>query len=240
MRPEQVTAEIIAKIESVLEIAAAFDQRTVGKGDLLAWSLAVGEWDEADLMEAVAAHYVDTNDRVMPADVAVRVKRMRRERIERAGLELGAAAPAVVDEVGRDLSPRAYIEERRRATEAAAAATLRAVGLRAVAAGRGRSAPGDLRPLRELLESKRGSVARKGASNAPAGADRGKPLGEHPEGVQEAYRAAQAMLAALPDHGKQAFDAAMRDLGPLCSRVDAVLRAAAIAGRPSGADREAS
>lgn len=82
MKPHEITDEVMDAIRAVLKIAAAFDQRTVGKTDVLAWSLAVGEYSELELTEAVVAHYCETNDRVMPAHVRRIVKARRADRID--------------------------------------------------------------------------------------------------------------------------------------------------------------
>lgn len=67
----------------LLGVAAAFDQRNIGKADSLAWHAAIGDLDYADAQAAVIAHYRETRERVMPADVWKRVKAVRRDRIDR-------------------------------------------------------------------------------------------------------------------------------------------------------------
>ena len=83
----------------LLTVAAAFDQRTVGEGDAMAWHSVVGDLDFADAQRAVIGHYTDTTDRIMPAHVRRRVKAMRADRVAR---EIVAAPPAeLTDEPGR-------------------------------------------------------------------------------------------------------------------------------------------
>lgn len=67
----------------LLASAAIYDNRTVGDADILAWMRAIGDlaYDDADA--AVAAHYGETTDRLMPAHVRTRVKAARRERLDR-------------------------------------------------------------------------------------------------------------------------------------------------------------
>ncbi len=92
MRPSEITPAVMEKIGGVLKIAAAYDQRTVGKADITAWALAVGQYPEDALMEAVVAFYVEraTDDRtgrrpfIMPGDVVKRVRSAREDRLARA------------------------------------------------------------------------------------------------------------------------------------------------------------
>jgi hypothetical protein len=83
----------------LLSVAAAFDRRTTGESDVIAWHAAVGDLDFADSRTAVIAHYQQSRDWVMPADVRTRVKAMRRDRLER---EIASAPPAeLTGEPGR-------------------------------------------------------------------------------------------------------------------------------------------
>lgn len=75
----------------LLAVAAAFDRRTVGEADAMAWQAAIGDLDFSDSRAAIVAHYQDTRDWVMPADIRKRVKAMRRDRLER---QIVAAPPA--------------------------------------------------------------------------------------------------------------------------------------------------
>lgn len=75
MNPEQ-TGRLLA-------ICAAFDRRTVGRADLLAWYRVLGDLDFAECEAAVIAHYTDRRDFVMPADIRTRVRQRRRETAER-------------------------------------------------------------------------------------------------------------------------------------------------------------
>ena len=80
----------------LLTAAAAFDRRTVGKADAVAWHTVVGDLPLDDCLVAVRGHYTDTTDWLMPAHVRQRVKAMRRDRIARA---IPAAPPAEVADV---------------------------------------------------------------------------------------------------------------------------------------------
>lgn len=67
----------------LLASAAIYDNRTVGDADILAWMRAIGDLPYADADAAVADHYSETTDRLMPAHVRTRVRSARRERLER-------------------------------------------------------------------------------------------------------------------------------------------------------------
>lgn len=53
----------------VLAKAAAFDRRTVGEADVLAWHQAIGGLEALDALDAVAAHYQHETRWLMPADI---------------------------------------------------------------------------------------------------------------------------------------------------------------------------
>ena len=67
----------------LLASAAIYDNRTVGDADILAWMRAIGDLPYDDADAAVAAHYGETTDRLMPAHVRTRVKAVRRARLDR-------------------------------------------------------------------------------------------------------------------------------------------------------------
>ena len=68
------------EIGDVLAKAAAYDQRTVGSVDILAWLEVIGDLDRGDALVAVARHYRETTNRIMPADVRRCVKAIREDR----------------------------------------------------------------------------------------------------------------------------------------------------------------
>lgn len=57
------------EIAQILAKAAAFDQRTVGQADILAWHDAIGDINPGDALDAVSQHYRESTDRLMPAHV---------------------------------------------------------------------------------------------------------------------------------------------------------------------------
>ena len=68
----------------VLTTAASFDRRRVDKPDIQAWQaafLARGITSRSDSIRAVAEHYADSTDWLMPAHVIDRVKAMRATRV---------------------------------------------------------------------------------------------------------------------------------------------------------------
>lgn len=77
MTPDE-TAKVLAK-------CAAYDQRTVGRTDIAAWTEAIGDIELVDALPAVTAHYRSTNKRAMPSDIRERSAEYRdaRRRAER-------------------------------------------------------------------------------------------------------------------------------------------------------------
>jgi hypothetical protein len=58
-----------AEIIDLLTFAAAYDQRTVGQGDVAAWHSALFKLDLDEAHEAVISHYRESTQRIMPADI---------------------------------------------------------------------------------------------------------------------------------------------------------------------------
>jgi hypothetical protein len=84
MTPEDVI-DVLAK-------AAAFDQRTVGQADILAWHEILQKLDRDDALAAVSRHYAESRERLMPADV---LRHARSCREDRRGREKAAAPLAL-------------------------------------------------------------------------------------------------------------------------------------------------
>lgn len=83
------TARVLAKI-------AAFDQRTIGEADVLAWHEVIGHLDAASCMAAVTTHYRENTTRIMPADVrklATDIRVRQRSDHERRQRAIEAAHP---------------------------------------------------------------------------------------------------------------------------------------------------
>lgn len=66
----------------MLALCAAFDQRTTGTADVVAWLEVIGDITHADAAQAVKDHYRETRERVMPADIRERVRAMRLARVK--------------------------------------------------------------------------------------------------------------------------------------------------------------
>jgi hypothetical protein len=77
MTPDEV-ARLLAK-------CAAYDQRTVGRTDIAAWTEALADVELVDALPAVTGHYRNTTRRAMPADIRERSAEHRdmRRRAER-------------------------------------------------------------------------------------------------------------------------------------------------------------
>lgn len=73
----------------VLAAAAAFDKRTVGEADAVAWADALHHLEPTDCIRAVGDHYARTNEYLMPHHIRVRVREIIRERQDRAATTRG-------------------------------------------------------------------------------------------------------------------------------------------------------
>jgi len=82
----------VAIATEVLAKAAAFDSRTVGEGDILAWAEAIGDLDIDDALAAVTRHYRDSADWLKPVHVRRHVQAIARERA-RTAITAAATAP---------------------------------------------------------------------------------------------------------------------------------------------------
>lgn len=70
-----------AEAAELLTIAAAFDRRTISEPDAIAWAKALTGLNQRDCAAAIAAHFAESNDYLMPAHVRAGVKRIRDARI---------------------------------------------------------------------------------------------------------------------------------------------------------------
>jgi hypothetical protein len=191
MNPEEVI--------DLLTTAAAYDRRTVGDADVIAWSAAVGDLDFADARDAVVQHYRDSREWLMPADVRRLVKAMREARLSR--YVLPAPAPELADD------QRAYKEALERAIGQIADG--HNIG-RALTTGRGRPPTGDFvtargEPQRQLRLAAQEVICPRCA--AAVGERCVNPLGK-PLGTQPAHEA--RLIAA----GLAGPPAAPRPLSP--------------------------
>lgn len=87
------------EVWDLLELIASIDRRKVGLTDRQTWEGLVGDLPAADAQAAVVAHYRESREWIMPADVRTRVRATRRERLSR---EILPAPPhELTDEPGR-------------------------------------------------------------------------------------------------------------------------------------------
>jgi hypothetical protein len=104
----------------LLAFAAVYDARKVGDADIIAWLHAIGDLPFDDSRAAVAAHYGEVTDRLMPAHVRGRVKSARRDRLARevmpapdadpdSSQSYRAALAAAIRRIGDGLSVRRAI-----------------------------------------------------------------------------------------------------------------------------------
>lgn len=85
-----MTAEEIA---AILATAAAYDARTVGEADIIAWHAALSDLPYTQARDAVIEHYRTETRRIMPADIRARVRAMREHLISRSPIPAPPADP---------------------------------------------------------------------------------------------------------------------------------------------------
>jgi len=79
------------EVWDLLELISSIDRRKVGLTDRQVWEGLIGDLSAADAQAAVIAHYRESREWIMPADVRTRVKALRRDRLAR---EIIPAPPA--------------------------------------------------------------------------------------------------------------------------------------------------
>lgn len=72
-----------AEVAKVLAKCAAYDQRTIGEVDVLAWLEILDTTEFTDGLEAVTRHYRTSGDRAMPADILRHAGDAKRDRQRR-------------------------------------------------------------------------------------------------------------------------------------------------------------
>jgi len=65
----------------LLALAAAFDRRTVGEADAMAWASTLDDLRLEDCIDAVKNHYRESTEWIMPSHVRAGVRAIHRERI---------------------------------------------------------------------------------------------------------------------------------------------------------------
>ncbi len=87
-----------SEVAKLLTLAAAYDQRTIGEADVLAWHELLSETNPRDAAAVVKTHYATKRERLMPIDVIEGVRKIRHDRLER--LEHEATPPPGLDDAG--------------------------------------------------------------------------------------------------------------------------------------------
>src|SRR6266436_2116926 len=103
------------EVFDLLEVIAACDRRTVGESDADVWEALVGDLELNDARIAVLAHYRESREFVMPADIRQRVKDMQIQRLERTPVP---PPPAELTD-----NPQAYIAALRGSAQQIASGT---------------------------------------------------------------------------------------------------------------------
>lgn len=73
-----------AQVAELLAYVAAFDRRTIGDADVLAWHEVLGDLDPDDAHTTARAWYTANHGMIAPADIRAGVRSIRVERIQRA------------------------------------------------------------------------------------------------------------------------------------------------------------
>lgn len=74
-----------AQVARLLAVCAAFDQRTSGEEDDVAWLAAIGDLDFAEARDAVIGYYQENRERIMPSDIRQRVRDVHNARLAAVG-----------------------------------------------------------------------------------------------------------------------------------------------------------
>jgi hypothetical protein len=99
-----------SEVAQLLAFCAAFDRRTVGEADAMAWHTVLGHIPYEQAREAVTAHYSNTREWIMPADILQRVRKARAAVLDDFQYEPGHP----------DEPPAVYLARRRQQLDAVA------------------------------------------------------------------------------------------------------------------------
>ena len=118
----------------LVALMALYDNRRASDPDVVAWLKVVGDLGYVDCEAAVIAHYQDTRERIMPADVRQRVRDIRDARLNAMEIPepprelasnppayraaIRAAAQAIADGRDPEAAMRAVAAQVRRELEA--------------------------------------------------------------------------------------------------------------------------
>lgn len=74
-----------SQVSALLTLAAAYDRRTIGEADVEAWHDALGDLSYDDAQAVIKGHYRVSNDWLMPSTIRAGVRKIRADRLDRAG-----------------------------------------------------------------------------------------------------------------------------------------------------------
>lgn len=137
MTPSQ-TAEL-------LTFCAAFDRRTIGKADVLAWHTVLADIDYDAARHAVTAHYATETRWIMPADIRQAV---RKHRADTAADYQGPGLTADIPDADPDDIPAYLAAIRNQRTRAAAGLPLTRRPVRELLANVGQPIPDEVAAVR--------------------------------------------------------------------------------------------
>ena len=128
-----------SEVAQLLTKIAAFDRRTIGEADVLAWHEVVGDLPLKAALEAVTDYFRDTREWCMPSDIVSRVKAIRKKRLELATgwmghLEINLRRDVDTEDGGFAItaeSDAAYMAERAAVKERICDGGMDAIGYRA-------------------------------------------------------------------------------------------------------------
>jgi len=72
----------------LLATCASYDNRKVDESVVIAWLRVLGDMPYQECDAAVVAHYTDSREWVMPADIRTRVRRVQRDQAERQSIRV--------------------------------------------------------------------------------------------------------------------------------------------------------
>lgn len=73
-----------SEVAALLSMCSAYDNRTIGEADVVAWHTIIGHLPVEQARAAVIDHYTRESRRIMPADVMAGAKRIRRDLLDSA------------------------------------------------------------------------------------------------------------------------------------------------------------
>jgi hypothetical protein len=91
--------------------SAAYDKRTIGEPDVLAWHRALGDLSFTACQDAIDAYYREHREPIMPSDIRHGVREARPKPYERTVAQAIAESRGPGEEDMSDEEARAYLDE---------------------------------------------------------------------------------------------------------------------------------